>query len=181
MTRAFVAVSLPYEVLDAVEERVARLTVPGRLTTRDQWHLTLQFLGNRADVDAVATALDGFAVPGGRVRLGGAGAFPNARRGRVLWIGVVEGADVITRLADGVAERLEPLGYERDDRNFQPHITVARCGRPTDLRAPIAALGAQSFGAAWSVNALTVFESILDNEGARYDERASIPLARRRS
>jgi len=85
VTRAFVAVQLPQEVLDAVGAQTEGLQIPGgRVMRRDQRHLTLQFLGNGADVDAVGGALAGFSVPGGRVRLGGAGAFPNARRGRVL-------------------------------------------------------------------------------------------------
>ena len=146
--------------------------------TRDQWHLTLQFLGDDADVEAVTTALDGFSVRGGRVRLGGAGAFPNARRGRVLWIGVAEGGDVLARLAQGVAERLAPVGYEPDSKPFRPHLTIVRCSSPTDLRAPVAALDAESFGSDWCLDALTVYESVLRPEGARYIERASVSLPR---
>ena len=177
MTRAFVAVRLPAVVLDAVAERVADLTIPGgRATTRDQWHLTLQFLGNHADLDAVIGAFDGFDVPGGRVRLGGAGAFPSARRGRVLWLGLAEGTDVVARLASGVAQCLAPLGYEGDTRPFRPHLTLARSARPSDLRAPVAALGRDPVGPGWEVGVLTVYESRLRSEGARYLERATIVL-----
>jgi 2'-5' RNA ligase len=177
VTRAFVAVTLPFDVLDAVFAATDGLQVRGgRATTIDQWHLTLQFLGDAADTEVVTAALDGFSVKGGRVQLGGAGAFPNARRGRVLWIGVEEGVDVLGRLARGVAERLAPLGYEPDSRSFRPHLTIVRCPRPTDLRAAVAALNAASFGPEWRVDALTVYESILRPEGARYIERATIPL-----
>jgi len=177
VTRAFVAVELPHEVLGAISERAHGLQLRGaRSMTRDQWHLTLQFLGDDADIEAVVTALDGFSVPGGRVQLGGAGAFPNARRGRVLWVGLAEGSDVIARLARGVGERLAPLGYEPDRRPFQAHVTIVRCARPTDLRANVAALDAEFFGPAWSVEALTVYESRLRPEGASYVERATVPL-----
>jgi 2'-5' RNA ligase len=177
VTRAFVAVQLPREVLDAVAAQTQGVQIRGgRAMTRDQWHLTLQFLGDDADVDAVVGALDGFSVPGGHVRLGGAGAFPNARRGRVLWIGLAEGSDLVARLARAVGERLAPLGYEPEARPFRPHLTIMRCPKPADLRASIAALDAVSFGPAWSVEALTVFESRLRREGARYVERATVPL-----
>jgi 2'-5' RNA ligase len=179
LTRAFVAIALPYEALDALLAGTDGLEVRGaRMMTMQQWHVTLQFLGNRADLDAVAAALDGFSVAGGPVRLGGAGAFPNARRGRVLWIGVAEGADIVVRLASGVAERLAPIGYEPEDKPFRPHVTIARCGQPTDLRGPIAALDAQSFGSAWDVDALTVYESKTRPEGAEYIARATIALPR---
>jgi 2'-5' RNA ligase len=177
VTRAFVAVQLPYEVLGALAARTDGLRIRGgRSMTLDQWHLTLQFLGDDADVAAVGAALEGFSIPGGRVRLGGAGSFPSARRGRVLWIGVAEGRDVLARLAKGVAERMALLGHVPDERPFRPHLTIVRCAKPTDLRAAVAALDAESFGPAWRVEALTVFESRLLSEGARYVERGTIPL-----
>jgi 2'-5' RNA ligase len=177
VTRAFVAVSLPYDVVSAVQSCTTGLVIRGgRVTPVLQWHLTLQFLGDDADIGAVVTALEGFDVPGGRVRLGGAGAFPNARRGRILWIGTAEGTDVLARLASGVARRLAPLGNEPEARDFRPHLTLVRCARPTDLRAPVAALDAQSFGPSWCVEELTVFESQLRAEGPRYIERATMPL-----
>jgi 2'-5' RNA ligase len=181
LTRVFVAVSLPDAVLDAVEGRVARIAVPGRLTTRDQWHLTLQFLGNRADVDAVAAALDGLDEVGGEVRIGGAGAFPRATRGTVLWLGVVEGGAVLERLAEAVALRTASLGHERETRPYRPHVTLARGRAPSDLRDAIAALGDAPVGPAWRVEAVTVYESRTRREGAQYTPRATIPLPRRRS
>jgi 2'-5' RNA ligase len=166
-------------VLAAVSARTEALKIrSGRLMTREQLHLTLQFLGDDADMEAVTAALNGFSVRGGRVRLGGAGAFPNARRGRVLWIGVAEGADVLARLADGVAERLALLGHVPDEQPFRPHLTIVRCARPTDLREPVAELGAEPFGSGWPVEAVTVYESVLQPEGARYIERASLSLPR---
>ena len=180
MTRAFVAVTLPYEVLSAVQQRAAGLDVRGgRATQVFQWHLTLQFLGE-VELESVIVALEGFDVPGGRVRLGGAGAFPSARRGRVLWVGVAEGARVLAHLASGVAECLASIGFEPEAREFVPHVTLVRCPSPTDLRAPIAALGAAPIGDAWDVDALTVYESELRDDGPRYIERAVVPLPGRR-
>lgn len=176
MTRAFVAVALPSGVLDAVASRLGELELGGeRRTTRDQWHLTLQFLGD-ADIDAVVSALDGFSVPGGRVRLGGAGAFPKERRASVLWLGVVDGHDVLAALAGAVGQCLAPLGYEPESRPFRPHVTLVRCAKPTDLRTSVAALGAEPVGPGWNVDSLVLYESQLRREGARYVERATVAL-----
>ena len=179
MTRAFVAAKLPPEAIDelaactrGLDERL------GRIMTADQWHLTLQFLGDDADVDAVAAALEGFALPGGVVGFGGAGAFPSERRGRVLWVGVAPGQDLIIGLAEEVGRRMARIGFESDPRTFRPHVTVARCPAPTDLRAPIAALDAARSGRSWRVDELAVYESELRSEGARYRERATVPLPR---
>jgi 2'-5' RNA ligase len=173
--RLFVAAELPYAVIDAVAAHTDGLEIRGGRKAAVPWHVTLQFLGD-ADLPAVVAALDGFDVRGGRARLGGAGAFPSARRGRVLWIGLAEGQDVLARLADGVARRLAPLGFEAEERSFRPHLTLVRCGTPTDLRAPIVALGSDPVGPAWSVDALTVYESQLGGDGPRYLARATVAL-----
>jgi len=178
LTRAFVAVSLPGAVLDAVAARAAGVAIPGRPTTRDQWHVTLQFLGNRADVDAVAAALIGLDAEGGAARLGGAGAFPRPARGSVLWLGFSKGEQVLQRLADAVMQRTESIGHERERRPYQPHLTLARCRTPCDLRPAIAGFGDAPVGPAWTIDALTVYESKTRPEGAEYVARATIALPR---
>jgi 2'-5' RNA ligase len=178
MTRAFVAIRPPDGVLDAIAAASAAVDVAdARRTTRDQWHLTLQFLGDVADVDAVADALGTIRTAVGRVALGGAGAFAGARRANVLWIGIAEGADYVTALAGEVNRVLASLGFAPDDRPFHPHLTLARARRRTfDARAAVAALDGRSFGDHWVVDTVTLFESRLGRDGARYEPRAVVTL-----
>lgn len=177
--RAFVAVVPPAAVLDCIEEALApveRLVPAARWTTRGQRHVTLQFVGNRVDLDAVAGALGGLAVTGGEVRVRGAGAFPDQRRGRVLWAGIPGGAALLTRLAGAVAERLTPIGHEPDSRGFHPHLTLARLRTPGDLRAAVAALDQRDLGPTWRVEEVVLFRSETRPEGARYEAVARIPI-----
>jgi RNA 2',3'-cyclic 3'-phosphodiesterase len=176
VTRAFVAVRLPEPVLDAIAVRLDRVTVSGRATTREQWHLTLQFLGDDADVDAVARALGGLEEAGGRARMGGAGAFPDERRALVLWLGLGEGTEVVTRLAGAVAARLAALGHAPDPRPFRPHVTLARFRAPTDVRELVATLGDERVGPAWDLDAITLYESRRRPDGADYIARATMAL-----
>jgi 2'-5' RNA ligase len=179
--RAFVAVEPPAPVLDAVDAAIAAVehdVAGARWTTRAQHHITLQFLGNRADVDAVADALRALAVCAGDVRVGGAGAFPSERRGRVLWAGIAEGTALLAQLAAAVGALLLPLGHEPEAREYHPHLTLARCKTPTDLRPAVAALRDHDFGDAWRVDRVVLYESNVRRTGAEYTERASIPLAR---
>ena len=116
--RAFVAIVPPRAVLDAVGKvswraahRPAEVALPRllgpRWTTRDKWHLTLQFLGTRVDLAAAAAALT--ATTGAqRVRLGGIGGFPSERRASVVWVGVIEGAGAVTALAAAVLAAMAP-------------------------------------------------------------------------
>jgi len=151
--------------------------VPGRSTTRGQWHLTLQFLGDDADIDAVCAALASLDTDGGRIRMGGAGAFPDPRQARVLWLGLSEGADVVSRLAAAVEDRTAPLGHPRETRPFRPHVTLARFRAPSDVRNMISEIGTDPIGPAWDVDAVIVYESRRDADGARYVERGTVALA----
>ncbi len=177
MARAFVAVVPPPAVLDAVAGAVGKPDVPSaRFTRREQWHLTLQFLGNRVDLDDVAEALGELKLRSGPVRLGGFGAFPNERRARVLWLGVAEGASLLAQLAAAVGVLLDPRGYPPEDRENHPHITLARCKVPTDLQPTVTALGLGPVGPEWVVGDVVLFESLTRSTGAKYMERARFSL-----
>jgi RNA 2',3'-cyclic 3'-phosphodiesterase len=176
--RAFVAVVPPDDVLDAVDAAAARIEVPStaRRTTRPQWHLTLQFLGNRVDFAAVAGALELLAVRGSAVELGAAGAFPTERRGRVLWLGVTQGDALLVQLAAAVGALLAPIGYPPEERPYHAHLTLARLKAPSDLRPVVAALGSGPVGRAWTAEEVVLFQSKTGRGGAEYTARARFPL-----
>jgi 2'-5' RNA ligase len=183
MTRAFVAIRPPEYVLDAIGERMAGVELRGgRPTTRDQWHVTVQFLGDEVDIDAVASALrsEPFDRGSGALAFGTPDALGSRRRARILALGLREGGAWTGELAAQVAARLTPIGYERDDRqpNFVPHLTLARFREPIDLRPLCTALGPDPVGTEWDVEEIVLYESELLPEGARHTARARVPVGR---
>ena len=180
MTRAFVAIRPPTEVLDAIEARLAPVAMPGgRIASRDQWHITVQFLGNDAELSAVATAFEHEPLDLGaaEIRFGGADALGSRRRARILALKLHEGSDWVRELAAQVERRLAPLGHVRDvaEEKFLPHLTLVRFREPTDLRPLCAAIGPEPVGAPWRVDEVVLFESVLRPEGARHVAREQIP------
>ena len=176
MTRAFVAIRPPDTVLDEIDTLSTRLALgDARRTTRDQWHVTLQFLGNRADVDAVANALTGLRVPAARARLGGLGAFPSRRRARVVWLGLAQGDELFGALAREVGERLTPLGHTPEARAYHAHLTLARIKTPADVRAALVS-DAPAVGDAWLVDEVILYESRVRRTGAEYVPVAVVAL-----
>jgi 2'-5' RNA ligase len=177
--RAFVAVVPPPPVLDAIHDAVERVRAespPGRWTTREQWHVTLQFLGNHVDLGAVADALGTVSARAGQVDLGAVGTFPSERRGRIVWVGCDAGADVLMRAAEAVGAALAPLGHEPEARTFHPHITLARMKPPADVRPLLASLGRSSFGPSWHVDEIVLFRSFTRPTGAEYERVAQVRL-----
>lgn len=181
MGRAFVAVRPPDEVLAAVERALvpARRSMVGpRWAGPEQWHLTLQFLGPIRQLAEVVAAVEQAAATRAAFsfRLGGGGAFPTLRRGRVVWIGAAEGGEAMTALAGAVTGALAPLGYSGEERRFSPHLTVARLRVPADVAAVVAALGPAPVGPAWTVGEVALYQSHLSPKGASYSDLARLPL-----
>lgn len=187
MSRAFVAIVPPREVLDGVSKwswraahRPAELALPRllgpRWTTRPQWHLTVQFLGNGVDLDDAAAALASVRGASVHVRLGGLGGFPSERRAGVLWLGVIEGARELSTLANEVGDAMAPVRPASVEREYHPHLTLTRLARPADLRAAAAAAGRAAIGPRWVADRLTLFESMPVSSGPRYRVHAGVAL-----
>lgn len=170
--RLFVAVRPPEDVLDAVERAAAparRSMVGLRWTTREQWHVTLQFLGWQRELETIVAALPevGRLAPFA-VRLGGAGAFPSPRRARVVWLGGTEGTGALGRLAGAVADALGSTGFVPEKRPFHAHLTLARLRVPADVTPCVQALGDAPVGTAWTVREIVLYESRLRPGGAEH-------------
>lgn len=92
-------------------------------------HLTLKFLGEVApeSIGKISEALEGAAdgIAPLAISVEGVGGFPNLKTPRVIWAGVRENPE-LTRLQKNIDEGLAALGFEKDDRPFQPHLTLCR-------------------------------------------------------
>ncbi|MDQ3741816.1 MAG: RNA 2',3'-cyclic phosphodiesterase [Actinomycetota bacterium] len=170
--RLFVALDLPSQPVAALQDFAATAARDGlRLLPPESLHVTLAFLGEQPDPDAVADALR--AVAPRAVPLGvGEPAWLPPRRPRVLAVDLDDPDGACARLAAEVVEALRPF-FTPERRAFRPHVTVARVrkGARVDLELPPVP-GAPTFAA----SALTLYRSLLGPQGARYDALARTPL-----
>jgi 2'-5' RNA ligase len=128
--RAFVGTPLAREPrLDALLDALAATSADLKVVEGDHLHVTLSFLGDVPDDAAprLAAALDEAArrVAPFELALEGVGAFPNARRPRVVWAGAADPRP-LADLASRVRERLAEAGFPGDDKEFRAHVTLAR-------------------------------------------------------
>jgi RNA 2',3'-cyclic 3'-phosphodiesterase len=178
--RIFVAVFPPPEVRRALARAAHELPVVGevRWVRPENVHLTLKFLGDVAenDLGRIAEALEPVRLRHGTFEAGlsGLGAFPSARRARILWAGIGEGSESLRALARDVEASLEPLGFEHEDRAYVPHLTLGRArGRPVALEAVEFPSPVNSF----TVRNLELVESVLGGAGSAYSTLVSYPLS----
>lgn len=174
--RLFIAIPLPpdtHRALAAMQQRLRTCAEGGRYVPQQNFHITLHFIGEHADLQGAAAACDE-AVRGIRpflLRLGGYGSF--ARGGARTGYAALEGdLDELFRLHEtltaALAERGFPLGGAQ--KRLTPHITLARDLRhegdtPPDMQDAAAGLGG---GSAFLADKLVLFESRRTHGGMEY-------------
>jgi 2'-5' RNA ligase len=91
-----------------------------------------------------------------------------------LWLGIEQGADEIEALADRCESAAQAAGFSPEDRPFHPHVTLSRIRPWQDLRPLVERF--PRFPATQTVEAITLFRSILGQGGAGYETVDTVPL-----
>jgi RNA 2',3'-cyclic 3'-phosphodiesterase len=176
--RVFCAIELPSLVIEKISEHIMRLRAaapdsPASWSRPENVHLTLKFIGeigqNRvADLSqAAAAAVAGFSPF--EILIKNTGSFPKQGTPRVFWIGVDDYSEKLKQLQGKLEDECVQLGFAREARTFNPHLTIARGRKPRGAPA-LAALhkemGFESINVI--VKELTVIRSELSSAGSNY-------------
>jgi RNA 2',3'-cyclic 3'-phosphodiesterase len=181
--RLFVAVSPPAAVLDEIDAACAPLRAGRedlRWTSREAWHVTLAFLGEVTETSTsrLLPRLERAAKRHQQFSLAfaGAGALPGAGRANVLWSGLSGDRRALAALAASVSAAAARAGAEPPDkgRRFKPHLTLARCRAPVDVRTIVARLDGYR-GQPWTAEEIVLIHSRLGGR-PRYQALGNWPL-----
>lgn len=148
-----------------------------RVVAAEQVHLTLAFLGHRPldEVGPLSELVESFAGEPAPALSTGAALWLSPRRPHVLTVAVNDDEGVLASLHASVWDGLEELGYEREERRFRPHLTVARVrhgwSAPTALALP------PTPQLDLDVRGVTLFRSFLGGGPARYEALTQATLA----
>jgi 2'-5' RNA ligase len=184
----FVAVDVDRETRDAAERLAATLrrAHPGvdralRWVDVANLHLTLRFLGERDDAEALQHVLaPSFSEPRFFLEWTAPGWLPPHGRPRVFCVDMGAGAECLHRVAGELSARLQSLGVPPEDRPFTAHLTLARVRDGADpavigpLRRLVSGL-AFAPGRQVPVDNVVLYESRLSPKGPTY-----VPLLRSR-
>jgi 2'-5' RNA ligase len=183
--RLFVAIELPEDLKAAiarVQEQLKSSGPAANWTRPEGIHLTLKFLGEVEETKAagIIEALQG-ACRGTqplRLEIAGAGAFPNVRAPRVLWVGARGDTEQLATLQAAVEDSMEKLGFAREARKFSPHLTLARIKFPKprdNWASAIDGIKTVSLGS-FTADHVSLMKSELRRDGAVYAEVGRIEL-----
>jgi RNA 2',3'-cyclic 3'-phosphodiesterase len=140
-------------------------------------HLTLKFLGETSEeqVTQIKDMLAEFASlqPTVSFIVSGFGYFKSRGMPRVLFADIHNG-EALQQLAEGIETLLVPLGYNKETRPFNPHLTLARIKFLKNKKQFYQAVDAHHYVSSEQVtiNEFIFFQSHLTPEGPEYRELA---------
>jgi 2'-5' RNA ligase len=190
LLRAFIAIEIPLEIKKAIAAQTAALqTNTGRAVrwvATENTHLTLKFLGEISPsnlellsqtIQAECSQMTPF-----EIKVSGLGCFPNARRPRVIWIGLNAPAE-LTKLQLKIEAATARLGYTPEEKPFSPHLTIGRIREQAsadELKHLLASLEKISIGMLGTFTAQNVylFKSELLPAGPIYSHLFSAQLGK---
>lgn len=175
--RAFIAIELPESVKSFLMKISAELKLcggPVKWVRPEGIHLTLKFLGSVPSdllprIQEAALPLFGKQKPT-QLHVSRLGAFPGLRRPRVVWAGLEDPAGVLSPLVNNLENVMEPLGFPKENRPFNPHLTLGRFKSNEKCSELIEAIRQEMdiVGPSFVADHAILFESVLKPSGAEY-------------
>jgi 2'-5' RNA ligase len=131
--RVFIAIPISNiikEKIEDIQERLKRIGAEVKWVVPQDIHITIKFLGNinvseLENIYIVVTNICNKFSPF-QISISSISAFPDKKRPKVIWIGVKEGKDILCKINKEVEDSLIKIGFKKEDKEFNPHITIGR-------------------------------------------------------
>ena len=175
--RVFIALNLPQKTKDNLERSANEfkaLSNGGNFISKDNYHLTLHFLGEVApsDLTFIQSAMDGvkdFAAPELAVS-----QFTILRASDVVCAKLRQSKD-LTALHDELGDILEQHGFVVEHRAYRPHVSLIS-KKSFTLPFSEVTKSVKVYNMPFVACELTLFESVFEQGGVRYRELYKVTL-----
>lgn len=173
--RFFLAVEIPEALKTKISQfqKTLEQKIPAKWTARENFHLTLIFLGETNKPKEIEESLRRIKMAHFAVEAGGLGFFPNPRYPRIFWLGIKKSPKLL-ELYDALKNQLQKIGFVIGKKDFSPHITLARFKNKVNLKEAKKYQNI-SFGEI-PVREICLFESQLLPKKAKYQKCFTIAL-----
>ena len=177
LVRAFLSIDIEDQSLlsqiQNIQQKLDLSAAKMKIVKSENIHFTLLFFGDtpQTRLDQIQASLERIRIAPFEIEIAGVGAFPNSRRPRIIWIGVVHNASKILSLKDEIDSSLLELDYQPEKRKYTPHATIARIRHVKDSKRiadNLEYLSNEVIGT-MSVNKVTMMKSTLTPSGPIYE------------
>jgi len=186
MKRLFIAINLPQNIKEAIEEIINNLPI----LPKENWHLTISFLGYQPD-EKIPNILESVKITTQSlvslkrpilVEFEKIILAPANRPARMIWlVGSKETSKILGAIKTKLEDELVKNGvrFQRDNREYNTHLTLARFS-PTQINADNKRINADIIrinqflnqhksALAFQANSIDLMESYLKRTGAEYE------------
>ena len=175
--RVFVALELPSKTKDNLERssnQFAELATGGNFVKKDNFHVTLHFIGNVAEsqliyIQSAMDAVRDLHAPELAVT-----QFALLRASDIVCAKLRQNADLIN-LHDTLGARLEANGFDVEHRAYRPHVTLIR---KKSFALPFAEVtkSVKVYNMPFVADSVVLYESVFAEGGVTYRELYRVTL-----
>ena len=175
--RVFVALELPQKTKDNLERsqnQFAELSCGGNFVKKDNFHITLHFLGNvqPSDLIYIQSAMDQIAhLPAPELAVT---QFAMLRASDIVCAKLRQNAE-LTALHDMLGDKLESSGFEVEHRAYRPHVTLIR-KKSFTLPFSEVTKSVKVYNMPFYACDVVLYESVFGQQGANYRELYKVTL-----
>ena len=175
--RVFVALELPSKTKDNLERssrQFAELSSGGNFVPKDNFHLTLHFLGNvqPSDLIYIQSAMDSIReLPAPELAVT---QFAILRASDIVCAKLRQSAD-LTALHDALGDKLENASFEVEHRAYRPHVTLIR---KKSFSMPFSEVtkSVKVYNVPFVATNVVLYESVFTEQGVSYRELYKVTL-----
>jgi len=186
--RCFIAIEITEQIKREIRELIdilIKYDVDIKWLILENLHLTLKFLGKTPDVLIpkikesllnIVASYEPFYI-----KICRTGVFPNRKYPRVIWVGV-EDSEILMKLERDIENSMEFLGYQKEDKEFKPHLTLGRVRSQKGIVRIVNELDhfkGKDFGII-HIDRIKLMKSELKPKGAEYSCLHEIPFSRKK-
>lgn len=127
--RLFIALNFKIEVKAKINEVINKVksnSIQGKFVDQEHIHLTLEFLGEIQNnrLDLIKEIMNELEFDAFTLNLTNMGFFKKSE-GNIYWLGI-EDNDTLFNIYNKLHQSLIYKGFELEDREYKPHITIGR-------------------------------------------------------
>lgn len=175
--RIFVALELPQKTRDNLErsaEQMKHFATRGTWVARDNYHVTLHFLGEVAESDllyAIGALSKVKDMPSMTLALD---KFCTWRGSDIVCCKLRKDATLLSLQAE-LGKYLEENGFDVEHRAFRPHVTICRKAA-FELPFSEVTKSVDVFNAPFRASEIVLYQTVFDKDGATYKELCRVSL-----
>ncbi len=137
--RIFVAIDISDEARHEVSNYISELRrefpdIKVGWDRPEKLHLTLKFLGD-ADDEQIKKLCEiclkiSSEISDLKFEITKTGVFSSPQNARVLWLGIKGDVEELRKINSILESECEKIGFEKEKRNYRPHLTIGRIREP---------------------------------------------------